>query len=56
MPPATVGEALNNEIDELRETQPKKRSRKTLMCPHQVTQKHTHQVLLKVILQGQQGQ
>ena len=29
MPPDTVEEALMNEINELRETQPRKRSRKT---------------------------
>ena len=58
MPPDTVEEAqaLKNEIDKLKETQPRKRSRKTnTKAPHQVTQKHPHQVILKVIVHGQQG-
>ena len=57
MPPDTVEEALKNEINELRETQPRKRSRKTnTKAPQQVTQKHPHQVTLKVSLHSQQGQ
>ena len=51
MLPDIIEEALKNKIDELKVTEARKRSSKTnSKPPYQVTQKHSQQVTLKVIL------